>query len=111
MGLVCVVLGQSKNYIRVRMGIRVYKLDKFINGLKQSRVFNKHMDAVLQEIGFTAFVEDACIYQKRDADGKLLMIIYLYVDYLLFCGPRDQVDIAKQEMCSRFPLTYCSRLA
>ena len=84
----------------------VCRLRKSIYGLKQSpKVWNCEIDSYLKSLGYCPNSEDTCIYSLFDSVGSLLSLICLYVDDLLFAGPRALVDEVKLKISSRFPFS------
>ena len=101
-----IYLEQAEGFVVEGKEDWVYKLEKSIYGLKQSpRVFNQHMDKQLRSLGFIPCPEDPCIYSKPETSGRPSCIIYLYVDDLLFCGPRGEINKIKEQLGKLVPLS------
>ncbi|SGY55182.1 BQ5605_C006g03983 [Microbotryum silenes-dioicae] len=72
---------------------KVLRLRRSIYGLKQAgRIWNRHIDASLRALGYTATGTDHCIYSRLD-DLQRPHYIALYVDDLLMISP----DLAEIE--------------
>ncbi|SCZ94112.1 BZ3500_MvSof-1268-A1-R1_C079g00423 [Microbotryum saponariae] len=71
----------------------VLRLRRSIYGLKQAgRIWNRHIDASLRDLGYTATGTDHCVYSRID-DRRRPHYIALYVDDLLMISP----DLAEIE--------------
>ncbi|SGY22505.1 BQ5605_C065g12802 [Microbotryum silenes-dioicae] len=74
-------------------GDKVLRLRRSIYGLKQAgRIWNRHIDASLRDLGYTATGTDHCVYSRLD-DRQHPHYIALYVDDLLMISP----DLAEIE--------------
>ncbi|SGY91553.1 BQ5605_C038g11679 [Microbotryum silenes-dioicae] len=74
-------------------GDKVLRLRRSIYGLKQAgRIWNRHIDASLCDLGYTATGTDHCVYSRLD-DRQHPHYIALYVDDLLMISP----DLAEIE--------------
>ncbi|SGZ11138.1 BQ5605_C107g13190 [Microbotryum silenes-dioicae] len=74
-------------------GDKVLRLRRSIYGLKQAgRIWNRHIDASLRDLGYTATGTDHCVYSRLD-DRQRPHYIALYVDDLLMISP----DLAEIE--------------
>ncbi|SCV67545.1 BQ2448_5156 [Microbotryum intermedium] len=74
-------------------GDKVLRLHRSIYGLKQAgRIWNRHIDASLRDLGYTATGTDHCVYSRLD-DCHRPHYIALYVDELLIISP----DLAEIE--------------
>ncbi|SCZ94511.1 BZ3500_MvSof-1268-A1-R1_Chr12-2g03949 [Microbotryum saponariae] len=72
---------------------KVLRLRRSIYGLKQAgRIWNRHIDASLRALGYTATGTDHCVYSRLD-DHQRPHYIALYVDDLLMISP----DLAEIE--------------
>ncbi|SDA05429.1 BZ3501_MvSof-1269-A2-R1_Chr12-1g03413 [Microbotryum saponariae] len=68
-------------------GLHVLRLRRSIYGLKQAgRIWNRHIDASLRALGYTATGTDHCVYSWLD-DRQCPHYIALYVDDLLMISP------------------------
>ncbi|SCZ92929.1 BZ3500_MvSof-1268-A1-R1_C114g00623 [Microbotryum saponariae] len=66
---------------------KVLRLRRSIYGLKQAgRIWNRHIDASLRALGYTATGTDHCVYSWLD-DRQCPHYIALYVDDLLMISP------------------------
>ncbi|SDA00933.1 BZ3500_MvSof-1268-A1-R1_Chr9g10928 [Microbotryum saponariae] len=66
---------------------KVLRLRRSIYGLKQAgRIWNRHIDASLRDLGYTATGTDHCVYSWLD-DRQCPHYIALYVDDLLMISP------------------------
>ena len=62
-----------------------FKIKKNTYGQKQAgRVWNKHMCAKLEKVGFKQSIIDECVFYKED------MIYVLYTDDIILAGPSEQ---------------------
>jgi hypothetical protein len=77
------------------------KLIKNIYGTKQAgRVWNKHVNKGLLELGYKPSIMDPCVYYR----GKTVFMIY--VDNGIFAGPdRSKIEMLIKEMQKKFNLT------
>ncbi|SCV70150.1 BQ2448_1544 [Microbotryum intermedium] len=74
-------------------GNKVLRLRRSIYGLKQAgRIWNRHIDASLRDLGYTATSTNHCVYSRLD-DRHRPHYIALYVNDLLIISP----DLAKIE--------------
>ena len=65
---------------------KVYRLKKALYGLKQApRAWYSWIDSYLTQNGFHRSESEPTLYTKVDEQGKML-IVYLYVDDLIFIG-------------------------
>ncbi|SGZ03956.1 BQ5605_C032g11034 [Microbotryum silenes-dioicae] len=75
-------------------GDKVLRLRHSIYGLKQAgRIWNRHIDASLRDLGYTATGTDHCVYSRLD-DRQRSHYIALYVDDLLMISP-DPAEIER----------------
>jgi hypothetical protein len=77
------------------------KLNKNIYGTKQAgRVWNKHVNKGLLELGYKPSIIDPCVYYR----GKTVFMIY--VDDGIFAGPdRGEIERPIKEMQDKFNVT------
>ena len=77
-----------------KRGEYVSKIKKNMYGQKQAgRVWNKHLCAKLEKVGFKQSIIDKCVFYKED------MIYVLYNDDSILEGPSEQqIQATKQEI-------------
>jgi hypothetical protein len=83
---------------------KVLKLNKALYGLKQApRAWNAKLDQELQKLGFVRSKEEHAVYKM--GNGDTLLLIGVYVDDLVICGP-DKTKIAefKRRMSNTFSM-------
>ena len=69
---------------------KVLRLKKALYGLKQApRAWNARLDQELYKLGFIRSVEDRAMYRK--GSGNSLLLVGVYVDDLIICGPDSKV--------------------
>jgi hypothetical protein len=67
----------------------VLKLNKALYGLKQApRAWNARLDLELKALGFQRSVVEHAVYKRGTGDS--LLLIGVYVDDLIICGPNSQ---------------------
>jgi Reverse transcriptase (RNA-dependent DNA polymerase) len=83
----------------------VCKLKKSLYRLKQaSRQWYKKSDSFMMSHGYQRTKTDPCVYFKRLANGKFLILL-LYVDDMLITGHDAQmIDMLKNEMSKSFDM-------
>ena len=82
----------------------MYRLKKALYGLKQApRAWYGPIDSYLTKNGFHRSESELTLYTKVDEQGKML-IVYLYVDDLIFTGDFGITDF-KEVMESEFEIT------
>jgi hypothetical protein len=65
---------------------KVLRLKKALYGLKQApRAWNARLDLELYKLGFVRSVEEQAVYRR--GVGVTLLIVGVYVDDLIICGP------------------------
>jgi hypothetical protein len=97
-----------KVYMEVPQGFEKYYpkncvllLLKTLYGTKQAaKAFWLKLLEALHGMGYKRSKADPCLYFTRTVCG--LVIWLSWVDDCLICGPREQVEIAKQKMMKRF---------
>ncbi|SCZ99465.1 BZ3500_MvSof-1268-A1-R1_Chr7-2g09549 [Microbotryum saponariae] len=79
--------------LRVDSSHKVLRLRRSIYGLKQAgRIWNRHIDTSLRNLGYKATGTDHCIYSRID-DQQRPHYIALYVDDLLIVSPAlDEIE-------------------
>jgi hypothetical protein len=77
---------------------RVLKLKKALYGLKQTpRAWNVRLDMELTKLGFRRSTEECVVYRK--GIGGSLLLVGVYVDHLIICGPNTRdISVFKQQM-------------
>jgi Reverse transcriptase (RNA-dependent DNA polymerase) len=83
----------------------VCMLKKNLYGLKQApRQWYKKFDSFMMSHGYQRTKADPCVYFKRLANGKFI-ILFLYVDDMLIAGHDTQmIDMLKKEMSKSFDM-------
>jgi hypothetical protein len=67
---------------------KVLRLNKALYGLKQApRAWNARLDQELKKLGFNRSVEEHAVYRK--GTGDTLILVGVYVDDLIICGPNS----------------------
>jgi len=84
---------------------KVCKLLKGLYGLKQSgTIWNQEWDRHLASTcGFTRSNNDHAVYLKQKSKDYCWVLIW--VDYVLWIGPRAMVDQGKAILAKQFPVT------
>jgi len=85
---------------------KVCKLLKGLYGLKQSgRMWNQEWDRhLVGTCEFTRSKDDHAVYLKAGENGDYCWVL-IWVDDVLWIGPRDMVDEAKSQLAKQFPVT------
>jgi Reverse transcriptase (RNA-dependent DNA polymerase) len=83
----------------------VCKLKKSLYGLKQApRQWYKKFGSFMMSHGYQRTKADPCVYFKRLANGKFLILLF-YVDDMLIAGHDAQmIDMLKKEMSKSFDM-------
>jgi len=86
---------------------KVCKLLKGLYGLKQSgRMWNQEWDRhLVGTCGFTRSKDDHAVYLKKSAKSEDYCWVLIWVDDVLWIGPRGMVDEAKAQLAKQFPVT------
>ena len=63
--------------------------------------YSRHLDT----IGLTKSLLDSCILYKQDWDGRLILIVAVYIDNCIIAGPKSKVDKFKVDVQERFKIT------
>jgi len=84
---------------------KVLKLKKALYGLKQApRAWNAKLDQELCRLGFRKSEEEHAVYRRSEGDSFL--IVGVYVDDLIICGPdSDKIASFKQQMMRLFSMS------
>jgi len=90
---------------------KVCKLLKGLYGLKQSgRIWNQEWDKhLVGTCGFTRSKNDHAVYLKKDAESDNYSWVLIWVDNVLWIGPRTMVDEGKAMLAKQFPVTDLGR--
>ena len=80
------------------------RVNKSIYGLKQSgRNWNKDVNALLTQLGFTQLQSDNCLYLRRRHDN--IQLIGLYVDDLLIASnPGQEIEQLKNALNAKYKM-------
>jgi hypothetical protein len=84
---------------------RVLKLKKALYGLKQApRAWNARLDQELYKLGFVRSMEENAVYRR--GSGLSLLIVGVYVDDLIICGPNNRmISTFKEQMKKSFNMS------
>jgi hypothetical protein len=84
---------------------KVLKLKKALYSLKQApRAWNARLDQELYKLGFVRSMEENVVYRK--GSGMSLLLVGVYVDDLIICGPNNRLVAAfKQQMKKSFDMS------
>jgi hypothetical protein len=90
---------------------RFVKLLKAMYGLRQApRSWHKVVDTfVVETLKFTRVKSTTCVYIKREANGRFV-IIFIYVDDVGFIGHRELIAEAKAGLSARFKMVDLGRM-
>ena len=81
------------------------RLEKGLPGLKQSgRIWFRHLDNTLKDIGFTPSTADPCLYTKVVA-GAIVATVAVMVDDLAIAAPAGDLPTIKKQLCSVYKMT------
>jgi hypothetical protein len=100
-----VYVTQPPGFQNPEKGQLVLKLNKALYGLKQApRAWNIRLDSELASLGFSRCKVEHAVYRR--GVGKSMLIIGVYVDDLIICGPSAS-DIAdfKQQMKKTYSMS------
>jgi hypothetical protein len=87
-----IYMEQPPGFVKEGQEHKVCKLQRAIYGLKQlGKQWNKEIHASLIKLGFKRTRTNAGIYVYRRQEGYTEMILIIYVDDLLLCGPNKQL--------------------
>ena len=84
---------------------KVLKLKKALYGLKQApRAWNAKLDHELVKLGFCRSEEEHAVYKR--GSGSSLLLLGVYVDDLVICGPdSEKISEFKQQMSRTFSMS------
>jgi len=90
---------------------QVCKLLKGLYGLKQSgRIWNQEWDKhLVGTCGFTRSKDSHAVYLKKDEKSDNYCWVLIWVDDILWVGPRTMVDEAKTLLAKQFPVMDLGR--
>ena len=90
---------------------KVMKLRKALYGLKQApRAWNAKLDHELHKLGFVRSEEEHAVYKK--GSGSSLLLLGVYVDDLIICGPnKNKIVEFKEQMCRTFSMSDLGMLS
>jgi len=75
------------------------KLNKALYGLKQAgKEWNETLNNTLIKMIFRRLVSEPCIYIKENNSKKIIRIISIYVDDLLFAGRAKEIMYVKEQI-------------
>ncbi|KAM0990674.1 hypothetical protein ACFX2C_009158 [Malus domestica] len=88
------------------------KLHKAIYGLKQSsRAWYAKLNSVLENARFVRSNVDSSLFVKTGTNGKLVVLIYIYMDYLIITGDSAvEIEALKRSLHQTFAIKYLGRL-
>jgi hypothetical protein len=100
-----VYVQQPPGFIDPRAPRRVLKLKKALYGLKEApRAWNARLDQELCKLGFRRSIEEHVVYKR--GSGRSLLLVGVYVDDLIFCGPdKNVIAKFKQQMKESFSMS------
>ena len=79
------------------------QLDKFIYGLKQAPyMFQQHLVAFLQRIGYTRLINDECVFMKYISSDKWSYLCTHVDDILQASNSQELVDELKEELTKEY---------
>jgi len=92
-------------------GQKVFKLLKGLYGLQQSgRMLNQEWDRHLVGTGgVTRSQDDHAVYLKKNNESDDYWWVLIWVDDVLWIGPRAMVDQVKAQLAKQFPVTDLGR--
>ena len=97
------IIEQTQGFETDDQETHVCKLKKNLYGLKQSpRARYGRIDGFLMSLGFTKSKADSNLYYKVEADG--LMILLLYVDYLFLTSEDKPINECKKKLAAEFEM-------
>jgi hypothetical protein len=99
-----IYMTQTKHHVEKGKESLVFKLKKYLNGLKQSpRMWYQNFDSFMLGLGFLGSKLDHCVYYKQN--GGHLLVITLYVDDMLyFSNSKDVIYDLKSHLSTQFDM-------
>jgi len=95
-----VYVHQPPGFIDPKAQGKVLKLKKALYGLKQApRAWNARLDQELYKLGFVRSMEENAVYRR--GSGLSLLIVGVYVDDLIICGPNSRMIATFKEQMKR----------
>ena len=84
---------------------KVLRLNKALYGLKQApRAWNARLDQELKTLGFQRSIVEHAVYKRGTGDS--LLLVGLYVDDLIICGPNNlKIAEFKEQMKNTFSMS------
>jgi hypothetical protein len=84
---------------------KVLRLRKALYGLRQApRAWNAKLDSTLRRMGFEQSPHEAAVYRR--GNGRNVLLVGVYVDYLVITGTKDaEVAAFKEEMKATFQMS------
>lgn len=85
----------------------VWKLNKSLYGLKQApHDWNRTIDALIKEIGFTQTTSDSCFYHKATTSGRRIFMLLYVDDTVVAYDKRDEAAwlACKKRITNRFKI-------
>jgi hypothetical protein len=100
-----VYVHQPPGFTSSSAGKKYLKLNKALYGLKQApRAWNYRLDRELVKLGFSRSDEEHAVYRK--GTGASLLLVGVYVDDLVICGPNSgNIVNFKQQMMKSFNMS------
>ncbi len=86
---------------------KVWRLLKALYGLKQSgREWMKTLkNFLIEECGFTQNCAEPCLFECKDGDGKLVLLLAVHVDDIVYCGASEGIrETFRDKFQSRFQI-------
>ena len=106
---------QEEIYVRPPVGYpcppgKVLRLNKALYGLKQSpREWNNNINQFIISLGFVRSQSDPCIYRHADADGEVILAVY--VDDIIIAGSSlDRINDVKQAFNKKYKMKDLGQL-
>lgn len=104
-----IYMKQPPGFISTETAKLVCKLHRSIYGLKQSaRVWNEHLNTVLEDEGFQRGKADTCLYSKKVGDKWYY--IFVYVDDLIVVGDANFVGYVYEILSKHFTVSNLGEL-
>ena len=106
---------QEEIYVRPPVGYpcppgKVLRLNKALYGLKQSpREWNNNINQFIVSLGFVRSQSDPCVYRHADADGEVILVVY--VDDIIIAGSSlDRINDVKQAFNKKYKMKDLGQL-
>ena len=100
-----VYVSQPPGFQKSEVDSKVLRLNKALYGLKQApRAWNSRLDSELILLGFAKCSVEHAVYRK--GSGESLLIVGVYVDDLIICGPSvKEIAEFKRKMKQSFDMS------